>query len=60
MCIYAVKKQKLKKKHSRRGMCNSTERPKIRRLRCEDTAKTKKIEVTLEEHSVFFHWKLSL
>ena len=31
MCIYTVKKQKLKK--SSRGLRNSTERPQIRRLR---------------------------
>ena len=35
MCIYTVKKQKLKKKlkNSSRGVRDSTERPKIRRLR---------------------------
>ena len=41
MCIYIVKKQKLKK--SSRGVRDSTERPKIRRLRgAKDTAKTNK------------------
>ena len=33
MCIYTVKKQKLKKKKTQRGVRDITERPKIRRLR---------------------------
>ena len=38
MCIYTVKKQKLKKK-SLRGVRNSTERSKIRRFRCKGYCK---------------------
>ena len=56
MCISTLKKQKLKK--SSRGVCDSTERPKIRRLRRKGYRKTNKdlgmlcyIQV---EYSVFF------
>ena len=41
MCTYKVIKQNLKKKYSS-VVRDSTERPKIRRLRVKDTAKTNK------------------
>ena len=40
MCIYTVKRQKLKK--TSWGVRDSTERPKIRRLRRKGYAKTNK------------------
>ena len=60
MYIYTLKKQKFLKKvkNSSSGVCNSTERPKIRRLRRKGYRKTNKdlgmscyIQV---EYSVFF------
>ena len=63
MCIYTVKKQKLKKQlknPSRGGVCDSTESPKFGVSGVKDTAKTNKdlgmscyIQV---EYSVFFYW----
>ena len=62
MCIYTVKKQKLKKKSSR-GVRYSTERPKIRRFwRKGYTAKTNNdlgMSCYIQaEYSVFFCWKI--
>ena len=43
MCIYTVKKQKLfKKRHSSRGVCDTTECPKTGVSVVKDTAKTNK------------------
>ena len=42
MCIYTVKKQKLKKNSSSRGLRDSTERPKISVSGVKNTAKTNK------------------
>ena len=63
MCIYTVKKQKLKNKSSR-GVRDSAERSKIRRVSgVKDTAKTNKYLVMSSlscyiqiEYSVFFRW----
>ena len=51
MCIYTVKKQKLKKYS--RGVRDSPEPPQIRRLRHKDLGMSCYIQ---EEYSVCFHW----
>ena len=42
MCIYTIKKQKIKKNSPSRGVRDSTERPKIGVSGVKDTAKTNK------------------
>ena len=53
MCIYGVKKQKLKK-NTPTGVSNFTERPKLGFSDVKDTAKTMSCYIQVE-YSVFFH-----
>ena len=57
MCIYTVKKQKLKiLKNSPRGVRDSTERPKLGVPGVKDTAKTNK-DLHIYTYSIFKLWK---